>query len=494
MTQSHTRVRATGSAGWTTLPISGQLPPPRSQFGLAADGSGNVYLYGGSGTGNVALSDFWVLQPARGTWQQLPNTVLPPLIEPHLAVDAQDDVFELGGIGNAASGHFSYDGHSFGLYEYTPASGLWVDRTPADVQPGVTWPGGREDFGLTFDLSQNLLYVFAGEGNADIPLNDLWSYNPVSGTWTQIDQHYNAPHGATIDPREIYNISYDYHGGLYLFGGSYLTPPTGAAAPPLYVNDLWRFDIATATWSLLGGTANDYNPALPIPRHYYGQACDGDGNFYLLDGYASDTSTLPFFRNDQDGSAARVVTLDGSSNNTVVEYAIADFWQYSAATRRWHDLSSQLGVLFDQPAIPYVMVADPRNEQLLTFGGFHPAGETLLRGNSTWVFSLPQPALPTATVPPAATGSQTPDTLPNDPTAIPVAVATSTAASLLIASVSPAPRASTTPTSPSPRGGRRRNGANPPPRNEQPEQSLAGTGNVDGIIPRPADDANPPHP
>ena len=397
---------ATRGAAWTSLDVD-SAPPPRSQYGMAADTGGNVYVYGGSGVGGAALGDAWVFRPGDRTWRAIANGVVPPLIEPHLATDAVGNVYEFGGIGNAAGGHFSYDGHSYGLYEYSPASGAWSDLTPPDITPGAGWPLGREDFGFAGDPLTGRLYVFAGEGPTDAPLNDLWTYDLASHRWSEVGQRYSAPGGATIDPREIYNISYDYHGGFYLFGGSYLFAAKGAAAPPLYANDLWHFDGASQIWTLLGGKANGYDREMPLPRHYYGQSCDQDGNFYLLDGYVSDAAVPPYFGGRQAAHLG-AVGFDGKDGSAVGAYAIADFWRYTAREGSWLDLTNALGDLANKPAIPYAMVTDPYGGQLVTFGGWHPAGGTLRQSSGSWSYPLlarlgPTPAGPWLASPARAT-------------------------------------------------------------------------------------------
>jgi len=378
---------ATRGAAWTSLDVDG-APPRRSQYGMAADTAGNVYVYGGSGEGGVALGDSWVLRPGDRSWREIANAVVPPLIEAHLATDAAGNVYELGGIGSAAGGHFSYDGHSYGLYEYSPASGAWSDLTPPNITPGVGWPLGREDFGFAGDPLTGQLYVFAGEGPTDGPLNDMWAYDLAGHRWSEVGQRYSAPGGATIDSREIYNISYDYHGGFYLFGGSYLFAAKGAAAPPLYANDLWHFDGASQTWTLMGGKANGYDREMPLPRHYYGQSCDQDGNFYLLDGYVSDATVPPYFGGGRQAAHLGAVGFDGKDGSTVGAYAIEDFWRYTAREGSWLDLSNTLGDLANKPAIPYAMVTDPYGGQLVTFGGWHPAGGTLRQSSGSWSYPL----------------------------------------------------------------------------------------------------------
>ena len=401
-----TRATAAGPSGtWQQLTTDAQ-PPARSQYGMAADSAGHVYIYGGRGADGTALGDFWVLRPADGSWHQLASGGMPPLIEPHIATDAAGKVFEFGGLANPPADHLSFDGHSYGLYEYDPALDAWSDLTRVDAQPGTNWPPGREDHGFAFDPGSGRFLTFAGEGNEDQSLNDLWSYDETSNTWTQRQQSYDAPNGAQIAPREIYNISSDNHGGFYLFGGAYLTDANNQPIGPTYANDLWRLDVASGTWTLLAGTANGYDPAMPLPRHYYGQLCDDQGDFYVLGGYLSDSASPPFFDVDQFRNYAQALPFGSGDPAGIQTYALADFWQFNPGTHTWVDRSEGLGQL--QGSIPYNMALDRADGLFVTFGGFHALAGMLVPSSGTWTYSPepgdldPQPPTPTATLPPLA--------------------------------------------------------------------------------------------
>jgi hypothetical protein len=417
------RAVAAQTLSWQQVPVTEPIPAPRSQFGLASDGAGNVYLYGGRGEDGSPLDDFWTFRPATGAWRQLQNTVVPALVEPHLAVDGQGNVLEFGGIGDPRRPHMSYDGHSYGIYRFSPGAPDWTDLTAADAEPGDNWPPGREDHGFTFDAHAGLFFVFGGEGTADMSLGDMWSFNEATGAWSPIAQRYQAPGGASIDARELYAISYDNHDGLYLFGGSYVTPSLRDGIIPPYVNDLWHFDVPTATWTLVAGTANGYDPSLPVPRHYYGQACDADGNLYVLGGYVSDTATPPFFASDATQSYAHQLTMPGATPSPqLFTFGLADFWTFTAGTGRWANISGQLGDLAGQALVPYVVAADQADDAFVTFGGLHQQGSNALAlSNSTWVYGLPaesgaMAAIPTLAPTTTPQFTSTPETPTSDST------------------------------------------------------------------------------
>ena len=505
-----TRPTAAGPSGiWQQLTTDTQ-PPARSQYGMAADNAGHVYIYGGHGGDGAALGDFWVLHPADGSWHQLASGGMPPLIEPHLAVDAAGRVFEFGGISDPPADHLSFDGHSYELYEYDPAQDAWSDLTRVEAQPGIDWPPGREDHGFAFDPGSGRFLAFAGEGNQDQSLNDLWSYDETTNTWTQRQQSYDAPGGAEVAPREVYNISYDNHGGFYLFGGAYLTGADSQPLSPTYANDLWRLDVASGTWTLLAGSANGYDPAMPLPRHYYGQLCDDHGNFYVLGGYLSDSASPPFFEADQFRTYAQALPFGSGDPAGIQTYALADFWQFNPSMHTWVDRSEGLGGL--QGSIPYNMVLDRADGLFVTFGGFHAIAEMLVPSSGTWTYSPPAGSLdpppsmpattatatPTATVPPPATVAFPAPATTATPES---ATATAALATFEPETATPRPPEATPNALPSPAPPER---ATPPPPASLAPPALADPQTAQayqdpprellGIVPIPDTDASPPLP
>ena len=430
--------RAAGTS-WQAVTAGNDGPIARSQYGMADDGEGHIYLYGGSPAVNASLNDFWAFDVESDDWQQLPNGVVPALVEPHLAVDSQGNVWEFGGIANPLYPHISVDGHSFGLYEYQPSLGAWRDATPDDAQPGVDWPAGREDFGFAFDSQAGNLVVFAGEGQDDAVLNDMWTYNEQTSIWTEVTQSYANSGGQIIAPRSIYNISADAAGHLYLFGGSFLTPPYGVGTSA-YSNDLWRYDDQDQTWTLLAGVPNGFDPQSPLPRHYYGQTVDSYGDFDILGGYLYAPEATPFFQGTQYGNYARPFAFaDGNIPGT---YGLSDFWQYDPISG-WRDVSVDLGALSGSPQIPYMLVADAVTNQLFTFGGFHIGPDGLMEpSDALWslderVALLPAPP-ETATATPSASPSQTVTALP---TATPTSTMPASPTPTAIRPATPAPKA-----------------------------------------------------
>src|SRR5713226_6507145 len=82
------RAQPPSGVGWVHLTATTPGPPGRTQFGMALDGKGNLYILGGRDANGNPLGDFWCFQTAHRAWQQLQSDGLPTLVEPHLATDA----------------------------------------------------------------------------------------------------------------------------------------------------------------------------------------------------------------------------------------------------------------------------------------------------------------------------------------------------------------------------------------------------------------------
>jgi hypothetical protein len=323
---------AAGQPAWQRLgTVEGTLPP-RAQHGLAVGHDDVVHVFGGADATGRPLDDLWRLAPTAPGWEQVvPRGAYrpPPLVEPHLVADVNGDLYEFGGL--FATGRVSNQ-----LFRFDAASQSWVDLRRTTWEAGVP---AREDHGVALDPQHRDIYVFGGLGESGL-LNDFWRYNIEQNTWEDLTRSSGSDR---ISPRELYNITYDYHGRLYLFGG---TNQFGT------LNDFWRYDIQRGSWEEL----TDRTGARDVPgRHYYGQACDADGNFYILGGIRG------------------------------IAPIMDDFWIYRTVTRRWSRLDpAEVGSSL-LPRIPYVLGFQRGLGRLITTGG--SAGGRLV--GDTWVLDMP---------------------------------------------------------------------------------------------------------
>lgn len=152
--------------------------PRAKAAGFTVDGK--VYVLGGVTNTSMILSDFWEFDIANNSWTQKP--AFPG--EPRYGAAS----FVIGNKGYIATGG-NDNGYLDDLWEYTPSTGTWIQRTglPAG-QPqhenqrteafafaanGKGYLGGGE--GFIFGPNQTWNYAFY----------DIWEYNPAANNWTQ---------------------------------------------------------------------------------------------------------------------------------------------------------------------------------------------------------------------------------------------------------------------------------------------------------------------
>jgi hypothetical protein len=187
---------------------------------------------------------------------------------------------------------------------YTPSiKDAWtlMSLEPQDQPPGFTGPGERCCMATWTDASGRL-WLFGGSIIVDPlgdsgPAGDLWNYDPTTGLWGEV-----APLAAPAvvpDPRTGAGSWIDASGNLWLFGGS-------------YYNDLWKYTIASNTWTAVAGSANT-----PGAAGVYGaQGTPAPGN--------------------TPGARSNVVTWsDAHGNLWLFGGTSNDLWEFSPTTSEW---------------------------------------------------------------------------------------------------------------------------------------------------------------
>jgi len=201
-------------------------PAGRFRPGLAyADGK--VHVFGGSAYGPLPAGQVWaVWDAASGTWSY-PGGNLPPQRYAHAMASSPDGALWIfgGDLG------FRCDPSQFGsdLWVYRGETG-WQKLQPASTPPGRAWTRG-----VWLD---GKFWVFGGRGAAG-PMNDLWAYDPVLGTWSQ--KAVSSPQKPT--PRYVHAMAV-CGGKIYVHGGSQVVSNTGVPMP-----DLWEYDPAADVWT-----------------------------------------------------------------------------------------------------------------------------------------------------------------------------------------------------------------------------------------------------
>jgi hypothetical protein len=189
------------------------------------------------------------------------------------------------------------------------------------------------------DASGNV-YIFGGLLNDGTPgfLSDLWKYNPGANQWTWLSGASTGNQAgvygtinvaaASNAPGARYGASYwrDTSGNFYLFGGVGIDV-NGVLSSPVYMNDLWKYNIATNQWTWLGGSSSGANGTVAPTPGVYGtkgaasasnqpgvraratSKTDSSGNFWMFGGQGADSA--------------------GAFGS------LSDLWKYSASTNQW---------------------------------------------------------------------------------------------------------------------------------------------------------------
>lgn len=103
--------------------------------------------------------------------------------------------------------------------------GEWEQVTP------LNQPGYRFGHSMVYNENDGKIYLFGGSHLTDL-YNDLWIYDYLSNTWTEIKT------SNTIDPRSMHGLLYDSYNHKLLF---------------YYYNihDLWAYDFKLKYWTFL---------------------------------------------------------------------------------------------------------------------------------------------------------------------------------------------------------------------------------------------------
>ncbi len=184
-------------------------PPIIGEHSLAYDSTRNVVvLYGGNATGWPYENTTWEFDGA--DWNVIPTTLSPVArYGTSLAYDPVRHVTVLFGGGNQQDTALNQ------TWEYTNTS--WGNVSPA------TSPLSRTYASLATNPVSGTLYLFGGNDHAQAYFNDLWRYE--NGVWTEIIPNGDSPPARTLAalvyvPSPLGGGS---EGGLLLFGGRTIT-------------------------------------------------------------------------------------------------------------------------------------------------------------------------------------------------------------------------------------------------------------------------------
>ncbi len=188
-------------------------------------------------------------------------------------------------------------------------------------------PGAREN-SMSWTDQNNNLWLFGGHGyNASTNqgvLNDLWKYNITTNQWTWISGSNAFNQAGVYGTKGVANASniptarqngvtwIDNAGNLWLFGGQ-------KSGTNTFLNDLWKYDIATNMWTWVSGSNTSNQTSI-----YGTQNIASDNNFpgarFGSCGWKDSSNNLWLFGGQQYTSATERTN---------------DLWKYSITTNMW---------------------------------------------------------------------------------------------------------------------------------------------------------------
>lgn len=251
--------------------------------------------------------------------------------------------------GAASQTHLYVFGGSLGNNTATTANDLWAFDALAGTftqlipDGAVGSPAARGRACIAWNPLSQKVVLFGGDTRGATPtlLNDTWEYDPSTNTWTNLVTA-NAP-----SARRWAAMAFDpATGGMVLFGGETAIPPaTTPPTPPTYSNE---------TWLLLGGNWQQLTPSTTPPaRSLHSMVTRTDAFQDVLLCGGSDNSIL-------------------NANNVLEQIRFLDVWRWTGTD--WSllsnfDVVSQTGTTFPASSLGNQAVYDPLRSRLVLQGG-----------------------------------------------------------------------------------------------------------------------------
>lgn len=332
---------------------------------LCSDGANNIWIFGGFGrgqSGTGTLNDLWLYKPSidKWTWMKGAKGIIDDkgfygtkgtASATNTPGSRQSSIFFNDKKGNlwlfgGETHKYDYIFQLNDLWKYNLGSNQWTWIKGDSTSGALPVHGGKGVYAQTYDpgarayavasLDTNSFILFGGltsELSSNYPWkdlekgdNDFWQFNFQSQNWAWVAGGYRdvgiygqqGQVAVTNKPgARSGSVSWrDLSGNLWMFGGEGFD----SAGNHGLLNDLWKYDIATSSWTWVRGNKS-INPS---PK-------------YGTKGVSSSTS-LPGGRS---GSTSWVdlsgnLWLFGGQGSAGDGYGdLNDFWKFNIATKSW---------------------------------------------------------------------------------------------------------------------------------------------------------------
>jgi hypothetical protein len=216
------------------------------------------------------------------------------------------------------------------IWEWSPTTGDWTNRTLAGTQPDV-----RSGSAMVFDSKRNKIVLFGGRAGSGFNYADTWEWDPSSGTWTDTTSSGSRP-SARSQHAMVYEKS---TGNILLFGGgrSDSTSYDGSGISVSF-GDTWEWNPTTRAWTQLQPKAS------PAARHDFGMVWDSSRNLAVLFG----------------GMEKDSAGVDGSP--------LQDTWEWDPSAGTWTERTTQGAK--PSPRYAHSMAFAGGSNKAIVFGGW----------------------------------------------------------------------------------------------------------------------------
>ena len=334
---------------WTNM-APALSPPGMSGADMVYDSESNlIVLYGGWPDGaytSPALIETWTYDLASNTWTNVTPSVQPSCRSwGQMAYDSESDDIVL-----------------FGGWEifpelWAPLNDTWTYDTNTNTWTEIVTDGPNILGDLTYDSESDRVVFWGGVEDVaeNVYVSETWTYDDNSGTWEQMSPP-QTPNGRTRG-----EVTYDSESDrVILFGG---TLNSGYSANDI-MNDLWTYDLNDNLWMNVDWDWNEMTPALsPDPTTYPAMTYDSESDLVVLFG----------------GHNEALYQANGywGDNET---------WTYDYNSNTWTEMSPSTA-----PSLRCLadMVYDEESDIIILFGGARYGDEGYLdKLGDTWAYDV----------------------------------------------------------------------------------------------------------
>ena len=303
-------------------------PPALEDPHMAYDSeSDKVILFGGWG-----FNETWAFDVDDETWTNLGTNVPRYIAAGTVAYDEESDrIITFGGATGFEDGGVSLSTDTW-VFDYNTNS--WTNMEPA-IHPTVAHFTGC----MAYDSESDRVILFGGYNvNADLFLDDTWSYDYNNNEWTKMNPTTKPPRLG--GPRMAYDSESDR---VILFGGGTFE----LSADALY-SDTWAYDYNTDTW-------------VEMDLSIKPEAVMGHSMVY-------------------DSQSDRIILFGGETADRMV---IGKTWAYDYNSNTWTDMNS---ITYARGTAWNAYTYTSGSDRSIYFGGkIPPTGAQL--SNQTWTYN-----------------------------------------------------------------------------------------------------------